>query len=306
MTKKVLITITGLFLMGCYSLAAAQENPQLSGNEMDFWVGEWDLAWSVNNQKGRGHNSVTKTLGGAVIHEHFRGIEGPYGNYLGESFTTFNPRSKTYYQTWVDMNGGYLDFIFNQDDGKYMFGREANFGQGSVKTRMVFHDIKPNSFTWDWQRFNTETKEWDLNWRINYQREKNIEGLNIDRFKWITGRWKNSQTGDYEVWKYTDDKSSLTGYAVSYNEEKNDSTLTEQLQIVEREGQYIFIAHPSSSDTPTEFSIISATDKNFVSYNPDHDFPQRVEYHRMDENRLGAVIKDNKKSMKFLFVRGID
>ncbi len=299
MINKTLSTVLLLFVLTTSSFA--QNGQQLSGHEMDFWVGEWDLTWTVNGDEGGGTNSVTKTLGGAVIHEHFSGIYGPNGGYLGESFTTFNPRSQTYYQTWVDMNGGYLDFTFNSEDDKYIFIREVDFGQGPVRTRMVFYNIKPHSFTWDWQRYNFETEEWATNWQIIYQRKNKIENLSLDKFRWMTGRWTNNQNGTQEVWKYSDDQSMLEGYAVSFNEETSDSTITEQLKIIEKDGTFIFIAHPASSSTPTEFPIISATDKNFVSYNPDHDFPKRVEYHRLDENRLGAIIKDEKQMQRFLF-----
>lgn len=302
MSNKVQILITGLFCLVFSASAMARQNPEVSGQEMEFWVGEWDLTWTVDSREGIGSNSVTKTLGGAVIHEHFQGIEGPYAGYLGESFTTYNSRQNTFFQTWVDISGGYLDFNYEQENGNQIFSREADFGEGPFKTRMVFYDIQPDSFEWDWERLNPETGEWELQWRIHYQRKEKIEGLSMDQFQWITGRWENRETGDYEVWEYTSDHSSLSGYAVSYNEEKSDSTITEELRITERDGKFIFIAHPISSESPTEFPIISATDKNFVSYNPDHDFPQRVEYHRLDQNRLKAVIKDNQRMMQFNFV----
>lgn len=302
MADKVWIMITSLFFLVFSASAIARQNTELSGQEMDFWVGEWDLTWTVEGQEGLGANSVTKTLGGAVIHEHFEGLEGPYAGYLGESFTTFNSRQNTYFQTWVDMNGGYLDFIFEYENENYIFSREADFGEGPIKTRMVFYDITPNGFTWDWQRLMPEDDDWELRWRIHYQRNEKIEGLHIDQFQWITGRWENRETGDHEVWEYADDRSSLTGYAVHYHNDKSDSTITEELKIVERDRKFVFIAHPSSSEFSTEFPIISATDKNFVSYNPEHDFPQRVEYHRLDKNRLKAVIKDKERMIQFNFL----
>ena len=279
------------------------KNHELSGNEMDFWVGEWNLEWTVNGERGRGINSVIKTLGGAVIHQHFSGQEGPYAGFKGEGFTTFNPRAKTFFQTWVDNGGGYLDFTFQREGEKYIFVREADTDQYSVKSRMIFYAIKPHSFTWDWQKYNNMSDEWELKWRIFYTRKEILEGVDIKQFEWLAGRWKNSGSDSYEVWTFSEDQSSLKGYSIEYNPDGSDSTITERLKIEEREGRFVFVAHPVSSAAPTVFRIISVTDDNLVSYNPDHDFPQRIEYHRLSPQRVKAVIKNGEKGVSFVFHR---
>ena len=300
--RTLIQLILSLFLLP-HLLFAQAATDSLTGNEMDFWVGEWDLEWTINGEQGKGSNSIKKTLDGSVIQEHFIGIEGPYAGYKGESYTTFNPQAGSYFQTWVDNQGGYLDFTFDSEGDRYMFVREAETNQGPVKTRMVFYDIEPNSLTWDWQRYDDASQTWTLQWRIFYTRKEKIEDLSINQFDWIVGRWKNSNENSVEVWKFSDDHSMLEGYNATFSVDHSDSTITERMHIQQKDGKFVFIAHPTANDASVEFPIISAMDNNFVSFNPNHDFPQRIEYYRISADQLVAIIKNREKSNRFEFVK---
>ena len=74
-------------------------------------------------------------------------------NYTGKSWSVYNTNTDTWHQTWVDNQGAYLDFIGEFDGNKRIFKREVVKSDGSkILQRMVFHDINPDSFTWDWQK----------------------------------------------------------------------------------------------------------------------------------------------------------
>ncbi len=298
-----IILISLMWLTLPFGPVFGQSEGKLSGHEMEFWVGEWDLKWTVQGREGSGSNSVSKTLGGMVIHEHFSGEEGSYAGFKGESFTIFDPRMGSYFQTWVDNNGGYLDFTFARENEKYIFEREAEYNDKPVKSRMVFYDIEPNSFTWDWERMNPDSDSWELQWRIFYSRKERLEDVGLKRLEWLIGRWKNIKNGDMEIWKRSEDGQRLEGTALAFTDGRTDSSITERLRIAERDGKLFYTANPVTSSNPTEFEIISMADTNFVSYNPDHDFPQRIEYHRTSQGSMKAVIKDYHRSMSFSFSR---
>jgi len=40
-----------------------------------------------------------------------------------------------------------------------------------IQQRMIFYEIKKDSFTWDWENSTDYGKTWSLQWRINYKRK---------------------------------------------------------------------------------------------------------------------------------------
>jgi hypothetical protein len=140
----------------------------------DFWIGEWDLTWSKSDESiGKGENSIFKTLNNFVLKENFNVTDDESMNgFKGESWSVFNSNNGTWYQTWVDNQGSYLDFIGEIDGEKRIFKREVQKPDGSIiYQRMVFYDIQPNSFTWDWENSTDNGETWNLLWRINYKRK---------------------------------------------------------------------------------------------------------------------------------------
>jgi len=138
----------------------------------DFWIGEWNLMWAdPDSTAGTGFNKIERVLGGAVIKENFEGLTGASTGYLGRSYTVYKQSTGEWKQTWVDNTGDYLDFTGEFVDDKRMFTRSARDQDGNpIIQRMIFYDIQPDSFTWDWVSSSNNGSTWDLNWRIRYRR----------------------------------------------------------------------------------------------------------------------------------------
>ncbi|NEU08921.1 hypothetical protein GZH53_11415 [Flavihumibacter sp. R14] len=112
----------------------------------------------------------------------------------------------------------------------------------------------------------------------------------------LLGSWEmNSPDGRIiEVWKYSSpEKFSGKSYRVGTNK---DSTLLEEVDIVEREGQLYYIPTVSgqNSGMPVEFILKSQSGGIYVFENKTHDFPQRVCYHLQSSNELLAWIEGEK------------
>lgn len=152
-----------------------QSDTGLSGKAkwMDFWVGNWNLTWKdKDGNMERGLNEVKRTLGGKVIQENFRALNGASAGFIGKSWTVFNVNKDTWFQTWVDNQGSYLDFTFEIDGGKRVFKRTGLDKVGSpIYQRMVFYNITENNFDWNWES-SKDAKTWDLLWQIHYERIK--------------------------------------------------------------------------------------------------------------------------------------
>ena len=147
---------------------AATTSPPCAGTEfrqLDFWLGNWNAVW----KGGKGSNHITKSYGGCVIEEHFDGRPGQ--TLMGHSVSIYYAPAKAWRQNWVDNEGSYFDLRGGPGEkGDFVLTtlpRENNVHAN----RMVFTDIKPESFTWRWQG-TTDGKTWVDSWVIYYTRMK--------------------------------------------------------------------------------------------------------------------------------------
>jgi hypothetical protein len=146
---------------------AAPEQKQL-----DFWVGEWDLTWpgAKEGEVAHGTNSIKRVLDSCVVEENFS--SGDTMHLRGMSVSLFDVRAGKWKQTWVDSQGGYLDFVGEFKDGQMILWRDAPRPDGTkVMQRMVFKNITPNEFDWSWEASKDGGKTWQVNWPIHYKRK---------------------------------------------------------------------------------------------------------------------------------------
>lgn len=134
----------------------------------DFWVGDWEVSWSSpDGSTGRGRNRIAKVLDGTVIEENFE--ETPDGKtppLKGRSLSVRH-KSGTWKQAWTDNQGGYFSLTGQVDGDKRIFITDVVQG---IAQRMVFHSIRKDALTWDWERSDDGGKSWKLLWRIEYRR----------------------------------------------------------------------------------------------------------------------------------------
>ena len=135
-------------------------------------MGKWDLTWDDGDGKiGKGTNNIDRILDGKVIQENFRALEGNLKGFKGTSLSVFKSRFNTWKQSWADNKGGHFDFTGALDGEKRIFKTQPSDVNGkTVFQRMVFHDIKKDSLTWDWGSTQDGGETWKLLWRINYVR----------------------------------------------------------------------------------------------------------------------------------------
>jgi len=172
--KKLTLT---LFVILLPLLAFAQTDiSELEANQyFDFWVGEWELSWTDNQgNPGAGTNTIEKTLDDVVIQENFEATEGRLDGYKGRSLSVYNPQRQSWHQAWVDNQGGYIDLKGSVEGDKRIFqtGERAGPQGGTIINRMVFYDIKKDSFTWDWESSQDGGESWSVNWQIQYIRKQ--------------------------------------------------------------------------------------------------------------------------------------
>lgn len=143
----------------------AEETPQAA--RFDFWLGNWDL---TSNGQPAGTNTITREYGGSVIMERFVGTGA--ARLEGLSVSVFNPNTGKWQQTWVDNQGGYLDFTGEFSGDRMVLSRRATIQGKEVLQRMVWCNIEPDSFDWNWERSDDNGATWQTVWPIHYVRRK--------------------------------------------------------------------------------------------------------------------------------------
>ncbi len=185
--KRLLFVVSGILTILPMRVVLAQSSgnaaPAASAHsapeakQFDFWLGEWELAWPGEQtglpagQIGRGTNSVKAILDGAVIQENF--VDNAPNSLRGMSVSVYNQRLGKWQQTWVDNQGGYLDFAGEFKDGKMILARSATTKDGKeIMQRMVWHNIKPDELDWNWEASQDGGKTWQVNWQIHYKKKQ--------------------------------------------------------------------------------------------------------------------------------------
>jgi hypothetical protein len=155
-------------LIVAMTVAAAVAVPSCKSADhgaLDFWLGQWHVKWDG----GEGTNHISKTYDGCVIEEHFDGRPGTH--LQGHSVSTYFAPQKQWRQTWVDNENGYIVLSGGPDGkGNFMLATQPVAGSAAAN-RMIFTDIKADSFTWRWQS-TQDGRAWSDKWVIYYTRMK--------------------------------------------------------------------------------------------------------------------------------------
>ena len=144
----------------------ASTNDPLGDDALDFWLGDWVVSWTGG---GHGTNTIRRILDDRAIEESFDGGDAD-SSLTGRSLSVRDAADGRWRQTWVDSTGAYLDFVGVEIDGRIVFQREATVGGAAVVQRMVWLDVTPDAFRWQWQRSGDGDASWVVVWEIDYRR----------------------------------------------------------------------------------------------------------------------------------------
>ncbi|HXP15875.1 MAG TPA: DUF1579 family protein [Terriglobales bacterium] len=153
--------------------AATQPKPcsEPEQKQLEFWVGEWNLTWPGNTagETAHGTNHIKRILDGCIVEETFSA--GDTMHLRGRSLSVFDANAGKWKQTWVDNEGGYLDFVGGFEDGQMILSREMTRPDGTRGLqRMVFKNITRDEFDWSWEGSKDGGKTWAVVWPIHYKR----------------------------------------------------------------------------------------------------------------------------------------
>ena len=111
----------------------------------------------------------------------------------------------------------------------------------------------------------------------------------VSDFSWIVGKWEGSTDGTnfFEEWKPL--KGNLIdGQGGGYS--GVDTVFSEKIKIEERGDDIVYTANVEENGGGVDFKFTGYKNDSIVFENPQHDFPQRIVYFRLPENKLYACI----------------
>ncbi len=138
---------------------------------------------------------------------------------------------------------------------------------------------------------------------VCYGQAKNI----IPKLDWLKGKWQLIQNSNsFEEWIRID-SSELQGK--SYTIKCSDTIFHETIKISQLQTDYWYI--PSVTDQnngqPVYFKLVNHTDTSLLFNNPNHDFPQFIQYNYHAPDTLKASISGKRngltKTINFIFLR---
>ncbi|MDZ4711674.1 MAG: DUF6265 family protein [bacterium] len=120
-----------------------------------------------------------------------------------------------------------------------------------------------------------------------------MNDFNLSLLEWLIGQWEGLQgSGVYhEEWEKVDDKE-LKGKA--YTIKGGEITNPEKLNIKVDDSGVNYIAEVSHNESPVAFALTRYDENTFVFENPNHDFPKKITYVKMNENEFLATVEAEK------------
>jgi hypothetical protein len=126
---------------------------------------------------------------------------------------------------------------------------------------------------------------------------------NISELDYLEGTWKVENKDTYETWK-KDNKTNFTG--TSYKLKNDVKRVTETLAIILKDNKIIYQATvPNQNEGSTIDFVLNSTAKDMFSFeNLEHDFPKKVQYKVIGQNKLLVnVFGENDQGFSYYLLR---
>ncbi len=116
-------------------------------------------------------------------------------------------------------------------------------------------------------------------------------------FGWLLGTWQEDKKMSFEVW--IDEGRFLSGSAY-FMDHSGKKTITEEIKLIRKGKDFYYVPDVAGPQGPIEFKITSFDNNSFIAENPDHDFPKKIAYKKMDE-RLEAIISGGRNEISYTY-----
>lgn len=127
----------------------------------------------------------------------------------------------------------------------------------------------------------------------------------IQSLNWLLGDWQYTRQDMVftEFWSYSMDSTTLEGRGIAYKNNRIVSQEEMRIEQIDRDLYYIVTVKNHNENKAIPFRLTSLTDNSVTFENPDHDFPQKIEYTMINQDSINAVVSatSNEKIRKLVF-----
>jgi len=185
MRIPLLLASLALLTPGASFARDAGPCPAPEAHQFDFWIGDWDIRQQILQADGtwlpfEAHTSVSPTLGGCALIEHWEGtvqffwegMEAPEPM-RGLSVRAYDPGTGTWAIHWMDTRHPVFQTPYTggfQDADHGTFFREWESPQGRRTGRITFTRVAPDSVDWELAFSKDDGATWTALWRMAMHR----------------------------------------------------------------------------------------------------------------------------------------
>ena len=112
-------------------------------------------------------------------------------------------------------------------------------------------------------------------------------------YQWLLGDWRADAGKQFvhETWQVNDERS-FAGIGSMENRETGARRVSERIELVARDGKVFYIPTVPHNPAPVVFELVSDDPHVLVFTNPEHDFPKKIVYRRIDRDHFRAEVSD--------------
>lgn len=115
------------------------------------------------------------------------------------------------------------------------------------------------------------------------------EGDPLGWLHWMTGTWRLTEGGTTVEEQWTAPRGG-TLFGTSRTIEDDRVVFFEYLRIEDRgDDAVVYLASPMGRFPPTPFRLSERWPSRVIFTNPDHDFPQMIQYERIDDSLIATI-----------------
>jgi hypothetical protein len=127
--------------------------------------------------------------------------------------------------------------------------------------------------------------------------------VRVSNLVWMSGCWVANEQGpeDFDAEHWTRPMGAMFG--INRSVRAGRVSFYEYLRIEQSAGEIYFVARPAGAERETSFRLTESGESTVVFENPEHDFPNRIEYSRPEPGHLRARVSSGERGFEILFRR---
>jgi len=131
-----------------------------------------------------------------------------------------------------------------------------------------------------------------------------ISSLNfaqMDNFNWLLCEWKMESENSYIVENWAKvGFNTIEGESFTFDSQTDSILFSESLRILHMGNEYFYLAKVPQNHMPIAFLMTYIDENSIIFENGSHDYPQRIEYSKLENDSLVVTISliDKEKSKR--------